>query len=85
MPNAIITAIMFVGNLVMTALPMIEVVFGIGPCFELGGFVLPLVRFFFIEDVAGVHVFHVDLDFAFIVRINVDGAAVALFAVQLLG
>ena len=29
MPNAIITAIMFVGNLVMTALPMIEVVFGI--------------------------------------------------------
>ncbi len=30
MPNAIITAIMFVGNLVMTALPMIEVVFGIG-------------------------------------------------------
>lgn len=30
MPTAIITAIMFVGNLVMTALPMIEVVFGIG-------------------------------------------------------
>ena len=30
MPNAIITAIMFVGNLVMTALPVIEVVFGIG-------------------------------------------------------
>jgi hypothetical protein len=29
MPNAIITAIMFVGNLVMTALPIIEVVFGI--------------------------------------------------------
>ena len=29
MPNAIITAIAFVGNLVMTALPMIEVVFGI--------------------------------------------------------
>ena len=26
MPNAIITAIMFVGNLVMTALPIIEVV-----------------------------------------------------------
>ena len=30
MPTAIVTAIMFVGNLVMTALPIIEVVFGIG-------------------------------------------------------